>query len=213
MKISEVYRKFSITPNLQEHMLTVTKVALFIADHWIGPELNKDRLKKAALVHDLGNIVKFDFVAHPEFLGDEQKRVGYWKKKQREIIEKYGDDDHEATKLMLNELGFDNDSIEVISSKSFANSIATKDSNNWSLKILLYSDLRVLPSGVGTLEERLKDILERMLQYNTRPDLENLFEACRDIERQIQANVTIPLSEINSKSIEKTHSDLLNENI
>lgn len=213
MKISEVYKKFSITPNLQEHMLTVTKVALFIVDHWTGSKLDKDRIKKAALVHDLGNIVKFDFVTHSEFLEDEQKRVEYWKEKQREVIEKYGSDDHEATKMMLNELGFGSDSIEVVSSKSFGNSVAVKNSNNWDLKILLYSDLRVLPWGVGTLEERFKDISERMTQYNKRPDLDNLFQACRDIEKEIQANVDIPLSEINTHTIEKAHNDLLAEDI
>lgn len=213
MKISKVYRTFSITPNLQEHMLTVTKVALFITDHWTGPELDKNRIKKAALVHDLGNIVKFDFTAHPEFLGGEQKRVDYWKEKQKEIVRKYGSDDHEATKLMLNGLGFDNDSIEAISSKSFGNSVAVKDSNNWDLKILLYSDLRVLPWGVGTLEERFKDISERMPQYNKRSDLKDLFEACRNIEKQIQNNITIPLSKINTEAIKREDQDLLNTEI
>ena len=210
MKISEIYKKYNIPPNLIDHMLTVTKVVLFITNHWKGEKIDKIVMEKSALVHDLGNIVKFNFKKYPEFLGSEMKNRSIWEEKQKEMVAKYGNDDHEATRLILNELKFDDKSIGVVSSKSFGNSVATLNSNNWNLKILLYSDLRVLPWGTGTLEDRFNDIKERMPQYNTRPDLEDLFRACREIERQIQNNVDVSLATIDTKSVKERDEDLLN---
>lgn len=90
MAIQDIYSKFAIAPNLQRHMLTVTKLALFLCDHWQGPPIGKELLTKACLLHDLGNIVKFDLEKYPHFLEEEQGRVEYWKQKQKEIIAKYG---------------------------------------------------------------------------------------------------------------------------
>ena len=49
-----------------------------------------------ALLHDLGNIVKFDLEKYPDFLGKEKPRLEYWKKVQKEVREKYGSDDHDV---------------------------------------------------------------------------------------------------------------------
>ena len=61
MTISDIYKKFATPPNLQQHLLTVTKVALYIAGNFKNSEININNLKIAALLHDLANIVKFDF--------------------------------------------------------------------------------------------------------------------------------------------------------
>lgn len=201
MTISDIYKRYYVSPNLQEHMLTVASVALCIADHWVGERLDRDRLGKTALVHDLANTVKFNLDKYPEFLGDEVVNISFWKSKQKELIGKYGQNDHVATEKMLKEIGFGGDDIKIVQEKSFGNSIVTEKSTGWILKILLYSDLRVLPIGIGTLEERFKDILERMPKYSSRPDINNLFSACREIEKQIQKNIDIPLRTINSRSI------------
>jgi len=204
MKIVEIYRKFGIPPNLQQHMIWVAGVAEFITDHWKGGQIDKNRLIKASLVHDLGNIVKFNFDKYPEFLGEEIKNIEFWKQKQSEIISKYGSDDHLVTQKMLNEIGLDNKSIEVISAKSFANAVETLNSNDWYLKILLYSDMRVLPFGICTLEERLEDIMKRMPQYYSRPDIKDLLDACRKIEVEIQQNINCDVEEINQQGLHIT---------
>ena len=210
MKIKQIYKKYSVPPNLQKHMIRVAKVAQFICDHWKGEVLDKNKLIKTALLHDLGNIVKFNMDKYPEFLGSEKSNIEYWIEKQKEIIEKYGSDDHEVTQKMLVELGFGNESIEVVSSRSFANSIEALNSDNWYIKILLYSDLRVLPWGIGTLQERFDDIKDRMPQYNKRDDLEDLFDAVRKIEKQIQGNVEAQLDEITDENLSKDSDYYLN---
>ena len=79
--------------------------------------------------------------------------------------------------------------------------MATKDSNSWPLKIMYYADLRTLLLSIGTLEERLADIRHRLLKYAARADFENLVEACRDIEKQIQEKVNVPLKQISEESV------------
>lgn len=190
-------------------MITVAKVAVFIANHWVGELIDKNRLIKVALVHDLANTVKFDLDKHPEFFGNNLKDISFWKDKQKKLIEKYGADDHAATHKMLEEIGFDKDNIKIVQEKSFGNSITTEKSKDWIVKILLYSDLRVLPIGIGTLEERFKDILERMPKYSSRPDINDLFDACRKIEKQIQSNIDISLEGINPESTQSGDEDLL----
>lgn len=103
--IRRVYDRFSVPPNLAEHMETVAQVVRVIRDHWQGEPIDWDFIIQAALLHDIGNIVKFDFEAHPEFLREEQANIDHWKAVQRDIIARYGKDDHLASGNMLRELG------------------------------------------------------------------------------------------------------------
>jgi len=202
MKIIDIYQKFGIPPNLGEHMLRVCSIVEYLEQHWKSDtKVDWKETKKIALLHDLGNIVKFDFDKHPEFLGDEQKNVDHWRKKQAETIKKYGNDDHKATEAMLSELEIDDSSIKLILNKSFGNSIETVQSNNWILKILYYADLRTLPFGIGSLTDRINDVRERMPKYTNRPDFEDLVNACQKIEEQLQQNLNISVNEINDKNV------------
>ncbi|HKB88362.1 MAG TPA: HD domain-containing protein [Patescibacteria group bacterium] len=200
MKIVEIYKNFKIPPNLQEHMLRVYGIVCFIEKHWKGEHVNWELVKKIALLHDMGNIIKFNLDKHPEFLGAQESRIDYWKKVQKEIIQKYGSDEEAATRKMLEEVQVDKKSIQIIEDKAFGNSINIKDSSDWRLKLLYYADLRTLPFGVGTLEERLSDVRARMPKYTSRLDFEDLVSACREIEQQIKKNIDLPVSEITATS-------------
>ncbi|MFH0969587.1 MAG: HD domain-containing protein [Patescibacteria group bacterium] len=196
MNIEKIYEKYSVPPNLQKHMKRVAEVANFIKIHWKGPWLDWEIIQKSALLHDIGNIVKFDLDKYSDLLGTKKDNVSYWKNVQKKMIEKYGSDDHEATKKILPEIKIDKKIIDIILKKSFGNSIKTAGGNDWYLKILLYSDLRVLPSGLGTLNDRFDDIRKRMPKYTSRPNFERLLDACRNIEKQIQEQIDVPISEI-----------------
>ena len=209
MKISGVYEKFNIPPNLQEHMFRVAGITSFILDHWKGEEIDKDRIIKLALLHDLGNIVKFDLEKYPDLLGKEKPRLEYWKKVQKEVREKYGSDDHDVANKMLREIGVDEEMINTVSQKSFGNSIETEKSDNWRLKILLYSDLRAGPFKVTPLKERLEEAIPRMEKYKNLPYLDKLLQAARDIEKQIQSHLDTDVSEISEQSIDMNESKFL----
>ena len=201
MKITEIYKKFGLPPNLEEHMARVFAVVSIIQKHWKGGLVDWDMAKKMALVHDIGNVVKMDNKNHPEFLGSEQKNIEYWNQKQVEMIAKYGEDENEATKLMLIELGIDPKIVEDVYNKRFVNSIHTSQSNNVSLKILYYADLRALPLRIGTLTERIEDIRKRYLNYTSRADFEDLVNACYEIEKLIQTNLDFDLNDINDELV------------
>jgi hypothetical protein len=208
MKISELYEKYHVSPNLKEHMFNVAAVALFIENHWIGTEIDKTILVKCALVHDIGNIVKFDLDGYPELLGSDIKNIDIWKERQKEMILKYGKDDNKTTNRILEEIRFPQELIKLIYLKRFVNSIETANSNNYVLKILYYSDLRVLPLGIGSLEERMEEIRTRE-QYKHIKNLNELFDACRILEKQIQSKTDVPLSQINSDTIKYSEHDFL----
>ena len=197
MKIDEIYQRFSVPQNLKEHMFRVFGVVSVIGKNWTGESLDWNLLKKLTLLHDLGNIVKFNLNEEALYLKDTQKMM----------IDKYGADDHEATGKMVKELGFDDEAVDTIQSKSFGNSVAIAKSQNNLLKILYYADMRVLPNGVGALEDRLSDVRSRMPKYTSRPDFEDLVSASRDIETQIQKNVSVQLSTINSETITPSISE------
>lgn len=212
MKIEDIYRKFGVPPNLQEHMMCVTGVTSFIEGHWKNKdnEIDWDLAKKIALLHDLGNVVKFDLDRHLDFLGTgEESNIDYWRGMQKKIIDTYGTDDHEVTKKMLQEIIVSQEAIDLIQSKGFGNSVATKNSDSWLLKILFYADMRTLPKGIGTLQERVADIRGRMPKYSSRSDFEDLVSACQEIERQIQINIDISVLDINSRSVEVNKNSLL----
>jgi len=203
MEIVDIYKKFNIPPNLARHMLTVAKVVSFIQNRWhdYSAEIDWDILIKSALLHDLGNVVKFDLEKFPEILTNEGENVEYWKNIQKEMIGKYGRDDHAATGKMLTELKVNDLVIQTILNKSFGRSKETAAGNNWYPKILLYADLRVAPNGVEALEDRLEELRKRSSHYSSRPDYPELVEAVRIIEKQIQEKVSITLAEISNESI------------
>jgi hypothetical protein len=213
MKVKAIYKKLGIIPNLAEHMVTVARVALLIKNHWQGPKLDWEMVKKTALLHDLGNIVRFDLDKYSHFLGLEAVRIDYWKGVQMKTIAKYGKDDHQATKKMLDELGTDQKIIKVILNKSFGGSVQLARNNDWPAKILHYADARVMPHGVVTLEERIQDTRERMPKYANRPDFEDLVAATREIEKQIQEKLDIAVSAINQDSVKKIKENLLETEI
>jgi len=204
MITKDIYKLFDIPPNLQDHLIAVAKISNLIATHWQDKNIHISDLIKISLLHDLGNIVKFNFEKFPI------DNIDYWKQKQKEIIEKYGDNDHDVTKKMLEEINIDIKLIQIILNKSFDNSINISKSSDWMSKILLYADLRVLPNGVGTLQQRLDDIKNRMDKYKNRPDLLDLFSACFEIEKQIQSKINLNVDTINQELINNDHFDYLN---
>ena len=70
-KITDIYKEYKIMPSLQMHMLRVAAVTKMIVDNY-NMDLDKESLVVAALVHDLGNIVKMDNMAtFPDFFEPE----------------------------------------------------------------------------------------------------------------------------------------------
>ena len=67
MNIFNIYAKYKIPPQLQTHQLRVAAVAKTICEH-LWPKLSDMRtIISTCLVHDMGNIIKFDLDKFPKF--------------------------------------------------------------------------------------------------------------------------------------------------
>lgn len=210
MTAQDVYHRFGTPINLQQHMLAVTSLICSLRDHWSGDTVNWDHAITAGLLHDLGNVIKFNFDEHAGHLGDEINNIEYWKNEQKRLMSLYGADEYIATGMMLDEIGVWDEVKNTIQEKSFGNIIHTANSSSWLVKILQYCDLRVNPDGLVGLDERLEYARRRYTKYSNRSDFPDMIDAAKHIEKQISQSTDASLDTIISPdSILKYENELL----
>lgn len=209
--ILEIYEHYKIMPNLALHQLRVASVILFICRN-IDLKVDENIAVQSGLLHDMGNIIKFDLSVFPDFV--KEKGLDYWQKVQKEYFEKYGRDEHEATQKILKELGVNERVIDIDKKMVFGNLCINRDRDDIELKLLHYADMRVGPHGVLSYEDRMADARKR---YENVPDDEmtrekdkrDIFLACgKDIERQIFAKCKIKPEDINDESVKDIIEEL-----
>ena len=200
MKVSEIYRKYKIMPNLQTHMLRVSSVASIICDNFLKP-IDKNLIITAALLHDIGNMVRFKLEVFPEFL--EPEGLKFWSKTQQEFIRKYGKNDYEATYKILRQIGIKPKAFSLIKSMEFKKAPVNAKLKNFEMKICQYSDLRVAPFGILSLEERLREVQNRFMRNKGVSDKEfkHLAESMKKIEKQIFSTTKIRPSDITEEQV------------
>ena len=187
MQIRDLYDKYNIMPQLREHQLRVGGIARLITD-------DHDSII-TALVHDMGNIVKFSNLDP------------YWSKVQAKFWADYGRDEHMATNRILRESGmgkyadyfkeeskaYDNDSLNA----SYFSTMSKP------ALLTLYGDLRVRFNGVCTVEERLKDLEDRYHYVRPERKWANAFET------YVQTLTKLDLRSINEEMVEPLFDELL----
>ena len=152
--ISDIYTEYKIISNLREHMFRVAGVAMQICDSLEVPE-QKETIIKACLLHDMGNVIKFNLSHFPQFL--EPEGLDYWKKVQIEFMDKYGKNEHEANLKIAKELGSEKEVLSCINAIGFPFWCQVNESGNIAERICSYADTRVAPYGVVSVHERLAD--------------------------------------------------------
>ncbi len=188
MTIADVYAKYQIMPSLQLHMLRVAGVAEWIverlgASHPIWPD--RENIVKTCLLHDLGNIAKFDLEYFPEFLQPEG--LAYWQKVKAATVAKYGSNAHQATVKMVGELAVESRIVELIDAVSFDRAQTNYLGTDFAAKICAYADMRVAPEGVTSLEERLADGFKRYEQRGAGAEFSRTMGGyIKQIERQLE---------------------------
>ena len=199
MKITEIYKKYKITSALQEHQLRVAAVAKQICDNLAVP-VDAKTVIEACLLHDMGNIIKFELGSNPKWL--EPEGLEYWKVVQKEFTNKYGEDEHHATLQIAKELKVSHDVFSCIDNIGFSKAVRNLEQGTIEQKICGYSDMRVGPDRVLSLEGRLEDGNAR---WPHRPhfviDFGERTRAWHAIESQIFENVKIQPSNITDECI------------
>lgn len=211
MKILDIYEKYQIMPQLQTHMFRVAGVSSMICDNFKN-KIDKKVLITASLLHDIGNIIKFDLQLFPEFT--KEKGLQYWESVKEEYINKYGKDEHKATYAIAKGLKVSRSVFNLIISVGFAKTKQTYDSKDYLIKILAYSDLRVAPFKVLTLSERLEDLGKRYLKKkDPKYDVEefnNFVNINTEIEKQIFENCKIKPDYITEEKVKPIIEELKN---
>jgi hypothetical protein len=156
MNIKEIYDYFSIPQPLQQHMIDVASVAQMICDHWKGEKIDAKRIVVAALLHDLGNIIKIDFSIHGAFY---QQDIHHRTIVKQSMIEKYGNNCHDATSMMIEELGNPYKVIELVDTVGISGFLE----HNYGIAahIVDYADMRVDLYGITTMDARLLNAKKR----------------------------------------------------
>ena len=189
-------------PNLQEHMFRVAAVASLICDNF-NESLPNEEIITACLLHDMGNTIKFKWDSP---LGLLEPKLEYWKKVQSEYIEKYGENVHEATLSILKELKLDKivSIVESFNNDNPYDSDNILKNNSWVIKICLYSDERVAPFGVSSIEDRLIENRKRLENRGILMSEEKYIfikNSLLELEQQIFTKCKIKPSDITDEAI------------
>ncbi len=204
--IIDVYSSYQIPKHLQIHMLRVTAFGALVSDRF-DPNivLDKESLVAAMLIHDMGNILKFD-INVTRSLGVSEVEINNIEKTKSEYRQKYGNDEHSATYAIALELGVTSNAYHILTNMGSSKIKHMIGTDNWEVKIATYSDNRIDPRGVTTLTKRWQDVLER---YKGRTDhrlgssdeVEERKKYSFDLEKQIQSKCNLDLQSIDNSTI------------
>lgn len=208
--IVEIYKEYKIMPNLVMHQIRVAAVAMQIIES-LDIEVDKESVVKACLLHDMGNIIKFNLDHFPEWNNPEG--VEYWQKIKDEYLEKYGKNEHKASLEISKELGVSSYIYDVIDSvdSSYVEIISKEE--DFGKKICFYADNRVTPHGVASLLERNIEAKERYKDHPhsfTEEERIYFMKNMTEIEKQIFYHTSIRPEDINDESI-KNYLEKLKE--
>ncbi len=196
--IIEIYDKYKIRPNLQEHMLRVAAVASLICDNLKSP-IPKKQILLMCLLHDMGNILKYQALDYyPEFV--KLDGVEHWEGVREEFREKYGDNEDGATLQIVNEIGMDLETLKEFKLFILSEYEDFRKVDNLAVKVCKYSDMRVSPFGVLPLLERLKEWQKRNPKM-TEEYMEKVYEIISEVEEQIFKKCKIKPEDITDEAI------------
>jgi len=207
--IVELYNHYQIPENLKQHLLTVAAIGLTIVQNWDpAATLDNELILVTLLTHDLGNLAKFDLDSplSRHYLGEQD--LDYWRQRQQQFREKYGHDDHQANLKIVQELGLPQAVTEILKRQSFVNLpdlLQSVKPHTWETKICLYSDLRVTPSGLASIESRINDLQKRYgyrdIKWQNAETVKKWHQQSAVLEAQLNQKTTISLPDLSMKKI------------
>ncbi len=205
MQIQRIYDQYTIPPILQMHMYSVAALGSYIASSIKDPSLGVDNdiITEALLLHDMGNIVKFD-LSKPGLL--KANELDYWRKIQMEFIKKYGGDDHEATTRILNELGISDKIIHFMNLTKDTARALSELAVDLNFAIMFYSDFRVGPYGIMSLDARIDDLLVRYKDrkehfWSQKEKAEHMRIVMKKTEEELQKHCSISVKDIQDADV------------
>lgn len=205
-----IYQAYALPKHLRDHMLRVAALVCWIIDRWVGEEkLDKNKMIRASLLHDIGNIVKGSDEKFRKIFPDtfSEGSWQYWLNVRDHIGKRYGTTDIEATLKIANEINVGADVINLIQEKQFSNNVKIFKDSNFEVKICAYADQRISPDGVLSIRDRLNEAKRRQKGINNasvnKPNFEELKACALKIEEQIFVHIQGKPEDITDSSIEE----------
>lgn len=210
MQISEIYKNYPVNKGLREHMYRVAAVVTLLC-RYLPASVNTDAVITAALLHDMGNLVKTNFEIAFELF--EPEGVKYWQKQKQKMIAQYGKDDHEVTVAIVKEIGVSELIITILNATGLEQ--VEKIANHGSLeeKIMMYADMRVGLTGVISLDARMDDVSTRYAHKHTPESLVRYRSVLHVIEQELFTDIRIAPADINDESTNDIQMQLNTRNI
>jgi len=157
--VTEIYEEYRIPHIIRQHQLRVAAVSVVLA-RAAGADETPSAL--TGLFHDMGNILKMDLrpdaVLLPLIAPDTLEGLQVVRD---EFQAKYGADEHMVALAIAREIALPDAVIEMIDNMRFSRTEAVLREGPIEMQIVKYADLRVAPTGIVTLNERLREARER----------------------------------------------------
>jgi predicted HD phosphohydrolase len=159
MKAAAAYQHYNIMPTLAQHMLQVGAVAKIVTDQINEPDFPATQIISACLLHDMGNIMKFDLDNVP--VGLDIPDIDHWKSVQADIRNQYGLDEHQVTHHIASEIGVSSTTLSAIENCGTSKAASVLADQNIPAMFVTYCDYHVAPASIVSPAQRLADILDR----------------------------------------------------
>jgi hypothetical protein len=224
ISIADVYQHYHLPQNLQQHMLLTAAVGVLAVDHWQDSESqpNRELMITALLTHDMGNVIKFDLSnSLGSRLFQENQSRQYWQQLQQAFIDRYGKHADQANIKIMQELNLPQEAVALMQHHDFDNLSKVLVSDNWAEKIVFYGDLRLTPSGLASITNRIYDLKDRYRAVDPDWQQESLvtkrLEESLQLETQLNQATTIDLKQITKNQLQdlarklKTYSLPINQ--
>lgn len=223
MLVQNLYQQYPIPDNLAEHMLLTAAMGEIICQNWTNLDKNnidQHLVVTTLLTHDLGNIIKFnlnngiEFITHHLTLPkNSNQKTAYWQEKKQQMIKKYGQDCNLANIKILQELGLEK-SAALLQDHTFERLIQlVKKPRNWHEKIVHYCDLRLIPTGLSTVKQRVTDLQARYQAQDKSWADEKIFQqrltASLELETELNQQTTINLKNVKANELIKLANQLV----
>ncbi len=211
MRIQDIYTKYKVPPHLQQHMYRVAWIAKNISQNRNWKKINHKAIFETALLHDLGNILKFNMSLYPDFW--EPEWVTY-RTQVKESFKKYWTTEHEATLNIAQEIWTNKESFSLLKWLITYPSKIIDPQEKREIRVADYCDARVWPHWVMTLEKRVEDLIERNMKNKglQRNEAERIskerYQSCKDTEKIIMENSLISPKKIFQKEVDNVLQEM-----
>lgn len=220
--ISQLFSRYQIPVNLEQHLIQVAALGQLICQNWAGSPLNHDQIVSALLLHDIGNLVKFDLnqawtkaiLAESSAQNpDLPQSFKAWQNLQTQFRRRYSYNADEANFAIVKELKIDPAIINILRDHTFEDLAVLLASKNWAKMILFYCDLRFSSTGLVAVTERLQDLRARYQIHDPRYTDPKIFarwlKNSLALENLLQQHTTLRLTQLTSSQLEPYFATLL----